>query len=46
MSQMKAFNTLHRRQKYPATERNKMNNFDKSVDVNKETQRFLSVDKR
>ena len=40
MSQVKAINTLYRRQKYRAALRNKMNNFDKLVDVNKETQRL------
>ena len=42
MSQVKAFNTLHRKQKYRETKRNNMNNFDKLVDVNKETQRLLA----
>ena len=40
MSQVKAFITLHRRQKNRVTYRNKMINFDKLIDVNKETQRL------
>ena len=40
MSPVKAFITLHSRQKHRATGRNKMNNFDKLVDVNKETQQL------
>ena len=40
MSQAKAFNTLHRIQQNRAALRNKMQNFDKLVDVNKETQRI------
>ena len=43
MSQVKAFNTLHSRQKYRATYRKKLNNFDNLVDVDKETQRLYAL---
>ena len=43
MSQVKAFNALHRRQKFRATKMNKMNNFDKLIDVNKEAQRLWAL---